>query len=236
MQNNCDTVKTDVWKKKMEELDMLFNNWRKKHSVDNSEFTKYDFVSKDSFTEDGPIIPELYYNTSKRILLIGKESNVTEAGKNRDGKAEANGGFYVRESVLSTTQNGKKFVTPLAKIYNAIITGDFDHPNSTLEGLQYAAFMNLNKRGGPSKCDPNILMAYSREYQELIAQEIALLDPHMIVCCGAPCYRIVTSEIKSQIKGIPVLLVFHPSAFRISDKAKLEKIKNELNKYTGIQP
>lgn len=234
MQLDCNMEKTVCdWMQKMEEMDILFSQWRQKHSDDNSELTKYDFVSKNSFTVDGPIVPELYYNAPKRILLVGKEPNVSGTEKNGDGKAEANGGFYVQESVLCTTQNGHKFVTPLAKIYNAIITGDFDRPNSSLEGLRYAAFMNLNKRGGPSECDPKVLMAYSCKFQELIAQEIALLDPHLIVCCGAQCYRIVTSEIKSQIKGIPILSVFHPS-YRRSDKVKLERIKNELNKFTDI--
>lgn len=233
MSENCDTVTPSVdWKLKTRELNELFLAWQQQHCLEESENTRYARISKDSFTEDGPIVPELYYASSTKILFIGKESNIEHSGKDENGMIRADETFYTRNVALHPEITPRTFVKNLAKLYNALKTGNYEIPDSDTGKLKDAAFINLNKRGGLATCSHRVLRAYTKRYKDWIVEEITLLAPDLIVCCGADCYNIVVSEIAvgSKIGGIPVLAAYHPSA-RVSDNEKLDKIKRELDKF-----
>lgn len=234
MQTNYDTIKTPViWMQKMVELNNLFLSWQHQHSQDDSDKSKYKIINRDSFTEDGPIVPELYYASQKKILFIGKESNIENSGVLKNGQIIADEIFYTREVVLDPKRTPRKFVKNLAKLYNALKSGNYEVVDSNTDSLKEAAFINLNKRGGLATCSHRILRAYTKRYKDWIVEEITLLAPDLIVCCGADCYNIVVSEIavRSKIAGIPVLAAYHPSA-RVSDNEKFDRIKGELDKFT----
>lgn len=233
MQASCDTVhSTADWERKTDELGTLFHAWRQEQCAESSDNTRYTKISKNSFTEDGPIVPELYYAAPKKILFIGKESNIERSGKYEKGKITADEIFYTRNVVLHPEIKPRGFVKNLAKLYNALKTGNFEIPDSNTDSLKDAAFLNLNKRGGLSACSYRILRAYTQKYKDWIVEEITLLAPDLIVCCGSDCYNIVVSEIaeRAKIGGIPVLAAYHPSA-RVSDREKLERLKAELEKF-----
>lgn len=232
MQTGDNTTNSAVdWELKTKELYNLLLAWKDQHCTEKSDHTRYAKISKNSFTEDGPIVPELYYTSRRKILFIGKESNIEGASANGSEVLTADGSFYTRNVVLNPDIKPRTFVINLAKIYNSLITDNYEIPNSDTENLKYAAFINLNKRGGLKSCSRRILRAYTQEYRDKIIEEIVLLAPDLIVCCGIDCYNIVKAKLAehSKISGIPVLSSYHPSA-RVSDNEKLERIKNEIEK------
>ncbi|MDR1347072.1 MAG: hypothetical protein LBJ63_01385 [Prevotellaceae bacterium] len=48
------------------------------------------------------------------------------------------------------------------------------------------AFVNAKKHFGGAVCDDGKLQEYILQYEEFLAKEIEILNPHIIVCCGTP--------------------------------------------------
>lgn len=64
--------------------------------------------------------------------------------------------------------------------------------------LNDIAYMDLNKRGGFDSYNPRVLERYVIDYGGFIRQEIAILDPDWIVCCGTFGYVRSVLGIKDQ--------------------------------------
>lgn len=208
------------------ELEKLFDEWRKRHI---SEDYSNDKISKNNFIPDGIIDEASYMQSPKKILFIAKEAACLD--KTEKTTAEENfeaaqkDGFWCRRVVLEK-EGGTRFSSGLALLANAILNENFETPEKDISALRYVAFMNINKRGGFTECDPKLLRDYAQNYKDLIDREIRIISPDIIVCCGSDV-RDCLSGVDS-CKSLPVLEVYHPSARYKTDTDRLKKLEDEL--------
>ena len=88
--------------------------------------------------------------------------------------------------------------------------------------------MNLNKRGGFTKCHQRILREYVQKYRDLIEEEIKIISPDIIVCCGVGIRDdLLKKYVHIPDENVPVLEVYHPS-YAISYENFLSKLKTEF--------
>ena len=208
------------------ELEKLFDEWRKRHI---SEDYSNDKISKNNFIPDGIIDEASYMQSPKKILFIAKEAACLD--KTEKTTAEENfeaaqkDGFWCRRVVLEG-EGGTRFSSGLALLANAILNENFETPEKDISALRYVAFMNINKRGGFTECETELLRDYAQNYKDLIDREIKIISPDIIVCCGSDV-RDCLSEVDA-CKSLPVLEVYHPSARYKTDTDRLKKLEDEL--------
>lgn len=128
--------------------------------------------------------------------------------------------------VLGEEKRGTSFSSGLALLANAILNENFETPEKDISALRYVAFMNINKRGGFTRCQIRRLAACVEKYKDLIDREIRIISPDIIVCCGSDV-RTCLSNIDS-CKSVPVLEVYHPSYWFVKDTDKLKKLEDEF--------
>ena len=78
---------------------------------------------------------------------------------------------------------------------------------------EYAAMMNINKRGGFRNCKFENLLQYADIYSDKINKQIEILDPEIIVFLGREFFdnRDEVLNIIEQCKGRKVCFHYHPS-------------------------
>ena len=213
----------------------LRTKWIGRHSRDNDDSPSLDrLVCKNSFTDDGIIDDAACLASDDKVLIISKESNVF--GKRPEGNDLplhsfcANGGFWLSDVLndLETPDGfGVKYINGLAVICNGILNDDFANPNTCWDNLRKCAYINLNKRGGFSKCDPSVLAEYVERYKDLIAEQIRSIQPKIIVCCGKLVFDLLPKDF-----GFPEnpkkICAYHPSC-RISYINRLIKLDKAIN-------
>ena len=207
------------------ELEKLFDEWRKRHI---SEDYSNDKISKNNFIPDGIIDEASYMQSPKKILFIAKEAACLDKKKKtaeENFEAAQNDGFWCRRVVLGE-EGGTSFSSGLALLANAILNENFETPEKDISALRYVAFMNINKRGGFTECETELLRDYAQNYKDLIDREIKIISPDIIVCCGMGV-RDCLSEVDA-CKSLPVLEVYHPSARYKTDTDRLKKLEDEL--------
>lgn len=208
------------------ELEKLFDEWRKRHI---SEDYSNDKISKNNFIPDGIIDEASYMQSPKKILFIAKEAACLD--KTEKTTAEENfeaaqkDGFWCRRVVLEE-EGGTRFSSGLALLANAILNENFETPEKDISALRYVAFMNINKRGGFTECETELLRDYAQNYKDLIDREIKIISPDIIVCCGIGVRRCLSGV--DACKSLPVLEVYHPSARYKTDTDRLKKLEDEL--------
>lgn len=206
------------------ELEKLFDEWRKRHI---SEDYSNNEISKNNFIPDGIIDEASYIQSPKKILFVAKEAACLKKENTIEENFEIaqNDGFWCRRVVLGE-EGGTRFSSGLALLANAILNENFETPEKDISALRYVAFMNINKRGGFTSCQPGRLAAYAKKYKDLIDREIRIISPDIIVCCGSDV-RTCLSNIDS-CKSVPVLEVYHPSYWFVKDTDKLKKLEDEF--------
>ena len=208
------------------ELEKLFDEWRKRHI---SEDYSNDKISKNNFIPDGIIDEASYMQSPKKILFIAKEAACLKKGNTIEKNFEIaqNDGFWCHRVALGE-EGGTRFSSGLALLANAILNENFETPEKDISALRYVAFMNINKRGGFTECEPDLAAyaAYVEKYKDLIDREIRIISPDIIVCCGMGV-RDCLSGVDS-CKSLPVLEVYHPSARYKTDTDRLKKLEDEL--------
>lgn len=208
------------------ELEKLFDEWRKRHI---SEDYSNDKISKNNFIPDGIIDEASYIQSPKKILFIAKEAACLDKRKKtaeENFETAQKDGFWCRRVVFGEEESGTSFSSGLALLANAILNENFETPEKDISALRYVAFMNINKRGGFTSCQPGRLAAYAKKYKDLIDREIRIISPDIIVCCGSDV-RTCLSNIDS-CKSVPVLEVYHPSYWLVKDTDKLKKLEDEF--------
>lgn len=215
------------------EITELFEKWKKEQAIETDEdYNNYKFenVSKTSFLPDGIIDVKMYFNASKKVLFIAKEANW--GGSDTENKVEGCDGDFWLQSVVTNTGEfaGKEtnFSKGLAMLYNAYITNSFDSPDYSHNGLKNVAFINLNKRGGYSFCSYQTLVGYVQRYGKHIAEQIDLINPDIIICCGTKLVDIVKRYAKPNCSA-KIIGVYHPSYYGISKSAHLKMLECALN-------
>ncbi len=226
MENKLNNIKT---------LDKLFAEWKKKQAGEGDEsFKSYEYrnVSKESFDPDGIIDEDEYRlcESGKRILFIAKEGNIG-GSSDHNTICKNNDQFWLR-CVVNRIADYKQnlFSRRIAMLYNAFSMNNYQHINKNHDRLRSAAFMNLNKRGGYTHCNDSVLEAYTERYAEYIAEEIEIIKPNVIICCGRIVKELLEKHVVHQLKYSPRLVeVYHPSHFRISDAEYLRLFNQAIN-------
>ena len=211
----------------------LFEKWKKEQTIETDEdYNSYKFekISKTSFLPDGIIDSEKYFSASKKVLFIAKEANW--GGNNTENEVNGTNSDFWLQSVVNNTgaYAGKEtnFSKGLAMLYNAYITNSFDSPDYSHNGLKNVAFINLNKRGGYSFCSYPTLVGYAQKYGKYIAEQIDLINPDIIICCGIALVDIVKKYAKPNCSA-KIIGVYHPSYYGISKSAHLKMLECALN-------
>ncbi len=208
----------------------LFNDWHKKHKNEpDAEYNLYKNgnVDKESFCRDGIINESAYSSADKKILFIAKEGN--EGRGSNSTNVNINCDFWL-QGVANGVYGTTYFARRLAILANAYHNDEYTNPNNDIKILNKCAFMNLNKRGGYSRCSWNTLEHYTEKYACFIRNEIAIIAPKLIVCCGKNLKALL--EDNKLIPDLPesakTIEVYHPSYFVISNKRYIEALGNVL--------
>lgn len=192
-------------KDKYNSIEELFNEWKKAHLEDVDEFIINKTFSKGMKSEfKGSFCFDGYIGERKNVnlLFICRESNV-------DGKAEINDTFWIRQIVNERKTKYFKCINGLAEEFNEDI---FD-----------CAYININKRGGISRCCMNRLKNYAALYENYILKEIELLKPKKIIILGNMPNSIIEIIKKSRVEIYKY--PFHPCVYRKNELAKIKEYK-----------
>ena len=166
----------------------------------------------DWFFPDGLVGDEAAWLTAPvKVLYILKEGNLRKPPKDF--------GFWFKRIAADDT---KHIIKKRIRLMQQVITSS--------DNLSVTAYMNLNKNGGRSKTDNRLLKAYATHsaIAPLIKEQIEILAPHVIVCCG--CYVMVW-HILGEMVPYRVVGTWHPSCWGSHEKYR-EKF---LEKWEGIR-
>lgn len=238
-----------------ERLTELFDKWKE---IQKNE-PEYDYnrtgIAKDSFTKDG-IVDENVWNglpEGKKVLYILREANGNATEMEEEGKRVDDGKFWFQECVTGKETKVTDNIFQRIKEMQRIIRKPALKAKSDKKILREVAYMNLNKRGGGASVDWKIFNDYIEKYKEYIKEEIAIINPDIIVCCGTywslidnVCglykgerkkkwvpgnkkdFYYEKAEIKNENKEViceaTVINIYHPSA-RISKKDYIERFE-----------
>jgi len=191
-------------------LENLFARWK---AVQLQEAKALGLEHPDWFFPDGLVGDEsAWLNAPVKVLYILKEGNLTEPPKDF--------GFWFKRIAADDTGH---IIKKRIQLMQREIAGNDD--------LSAIAYMNLNKSGGKSVTDFNWLQAYAAHpaIASLIREQIDILAPVVIVCCG--CYGLVAGILG---EDAPYRLVdmWHPSDHFKSDEAYKAKFKKEWERIT----
>ena len=166
------------------QLKELFESWKQEHKNDNEYKCETTGIAKDSFTPDGMVNEEtwnqLHTENKKKVLYLLREANGNTSTLQEDGKSVDNGKFWFKQCI-DENNVGNIIFKRIAGIQRIIQN---DIKSDGIEILKQVAYMNINKRGGGSTVDWKILNEYAHKYKKQIMQEICILKPDIIVCCG----------------------------------------------------
>lgn len=140
------------------EIENLFEEWYAKQCRDEKGV-------KSSFIYDGSLSNENL--DSHKILFVCRESHDKSEGMKKD--------FWFKNVVWGNVTGGGKYYNCMDMIAGYIGKDIF---------LKECAYMNINKKGGNSKCDFKALEEYAEKYRGFITREIEVLNPKCIVILG----------------------------------------------------
>lgn len=208
-----------------EKKDELFRAWKLAHDEELDTSYISGTVPKEAFLPDGIIDQKQYVASREKLLFIAKEAYWFAPNDSAEKSAEyvKNANFWHQE-VAFGNEKETMFSKRLSMLANALISGDYGTVNKNHKALQTVAVMNLNKRGGFSYCVWNTLESYVSKYRSYIEQEIQIIAPDRIICCGDAVrwllekYIIVSPKVK-------ITTVSHPSYFALSDLEYLRQLE-----------
>ena len=232
---------------KTEELKALFEEWKDCHANESdNEYLEYhkeekgspNYIPKQNFISDW-ILDEPKYNAAQtKILYIAKECNaykLKKADKDKEIEEEIDldyEDFWAKKEVEDCVYRNIPLTNTLLKgiamLNNAIINNDYFKPNKNPASLLNIAFMNLNKRGGLNNCVWDTLYGYVEKYKDKISEQIRIIDPDIIICCGQSVKEDIVDKFHLAETKVKVVWAYHPSYRRISDISKLEKLKENM--------
>lgn len=208
----------------MENLELkmkkLFEKWKQVHKDD--KLYEYDtpsidgkIIPKENFISDGFCVSNVIKENT--ILYIAKESHE-----------------YDKDSIINKEKiNEYKY---LKKCFADNKNTSFP---SRIRGMQEIlgkdikdmTFMNINKRGGFSYTNMAVLNTYAMQFSDNIVNEIEIINPELIICCGIGLKRIINMVYTKCDKELnrPIVEVNHPS-YVISKEKYLDSFREELRK------
>lgn len=208
----------------MENLELkmkkLFEKQKQEHKDD--KLYEYDtpsidgkIIPKENFISDGFCVSNVLKENT--ILYIAKESHE-----------------YDKDSIINKEKiNEYKY---LKKCFADNKNTSFP---SRIRGMQEIlgkdikdmTFMNINKRGGFSYTNMAVLNTYAMQFSDNIVNEIEIINPELIICCGIGLKRIINMIYTKCDKELnrPIVEVNHPS-YVISKEKYLDSFREELRK------
>ena len=195
-------------------LDCLFDLWKSAQSTDeDNENNPNSRVADNIFCPDG-FLSKSQKQGPCPVLFICRESHV-------DDNASSDQEFWMQKVA---NDDDKSFYNSLhdrhAKSaytkYNNCLDGLLEKYNAKYNkkcSLNNCSYMNINKRGGSSKCDINNLSAYADKYSEFIKREIKIIDPDKIIICGKLNDDIIKNIISDSQKTNYCVYERHPSVY-----------------------
>lgn len=139
-------------------LNDLFEKWYKYQcETEQKEDTAFIFDGSLSDT----------YIDQHDILFVCRESHTTVNCKETY--------FWLKNVVDGKCKGGKKYYNCINMIAT-YIKGTTD--------LNKCAYMNINKKGGTTKCRFDLLNEYAKKYRNYIIKEIEIINPNCIVILG----------------------------------------------------
>ena len=205
------------------------NDWKKQHRLELDEayreYCSNPNIPKETFMEDGIVDDHQYFSTEKKILFIAKEANWYSAteSSNEFQNRSLNSSFWLRDVAIGKIAS-TMFSNKISLLANAILSDNYTEPNTNYEILNKIAFINLNKRGGFSRCVWATLEGYVKTYASYISQEIDLISPSLIVCCGEGVKWLLDKYIRLS-SHTKVITVYHPSSFALSYEEYLYQLE-----------
>jgi len=236
------------------ELELLFGRWQERMEKKNS-FTKDGILYKNDLSEDEAI--KKWTESSKRVIFLLKDQHQYGEQKwiedirywlkdvNWENKENWNAQACANRNLKS------KFFKNIAYILWGLIKVDKDndwlyhevenHHNEVKELLanQPFALVECKKDPGGPICRDPILRQHIKTYGDLLKEEIAVLNPNMIVCTNGIIYdfvlkmfpenELVSIENHNSIRfhpqsGTLIFCSYHPSA----------RYKNNNEIYNGV--
>lgn len=218
---------------KAEQLKELFEKWQEDQKSEEfeseAEYFKYHkkhpgdagYIPKGYFICDGIIFEDAFETANPTILFLGKECN-SHKRNDKSIESKTDNSSWMKE------QTDVRFIKGLALLSNAIIDDNYTVPNKDLKSLRNVALINLNKRGGYDTCLWRTLKGYVAKYCQVIKEEIEIINPDYIICCGEDVKLLVDKYHLAD--GRNIKLTYHPSCYCKSDIDKLDYLK------TGVKP
>ena len=190
------------------EIETLFSKWKERHIADDDfAMNMPNLYIKEAFVRDGVPFPDNYFELpfEKKILFVLKESNYPDVL----------GDYSQVDRYCDFANTGVdnwrgKIREKFATIYNATMV-----PGEKLkltEAIKYVAFININKRGGGASSNKKTLGQYATKYKDLIKEQIELINPMYIVCCGT--YNFMLNNVYEGVaptNSVTLIKMYHPS-------------------------
>ena len=149
----------------MDRFAELFNRWRN---------SKKEYIG--NFSEDGIIDEKQWNNSSKKVLVVLKETN----DYSNDLRALIRDHWKGTKNYL--WQNVGRWAYGIQKTTKTFIPGRSDADAHRNEALLSSAVINLKKTKGGSNSDMNEVRKYAIEDANFIREEIDLINPEVIIC------------------------------------------------------
>lgn len=199
---------------------------------------KWQGESREPITKDGLMVKpggldvnQLWEHSAKRVMFLLKDQPNSQGDDTRNWLIGDN------KRVKNNRELKSKFLKRLSWLLYSITYNQPEYWNITLKQAQECfltvpfAFIETKKQSGRSLIKDKELMRYLEKYGHFLIEEIKLLDPNIIVCCGGPQYHFVLNTLYSKdmlerfdenVYLVPeenkiILYVPHPSA-RVSDE------------------
>lgn len=203
-----------------EKMKKLFEKWKQDHKDD--KLYEYDtpsidgkIIPKENFISDGFCVSNVIKENT--ILYIAKESHEYDKNSIID-KDKINEYEYLKNCFADNKNTS--FPSRIREMQEIL---DKDINDMT--------FMNINKRGGFSYTNMAVLNTYAMQFSDNIVNEIEIINPELIICCGIGLKRIINMVYTKCDKELnrPIVEVNHPS-YDISEEKYLDSFREELRK------
>jgi hypothetical protein len=185
------------------------------------------------FIHDGIINEEAYCKSAPRILFLLKESNddYTEIALEKGSVNPADGNSTLFWRKLNIMQ----YI--LQQTWNGISVNKDDIENCKNKLLKGIAYINIKKNAeNKSVSDISDLFIYAENDAEFLQEQITLLSPQIIVCCGTKALynKIYPENCSFLVYGVShtkeylVIDSYHPSYYGESFENLFQWLSNSM--------
>lgn len=174
-----------------EKIDVLLEKWQAESS---EPITKDGLMNKPG----GLDVNKLWEHSSKRIMFLLKDQPYSYGDDTRNWL------IGDLDHIRKNRELEIKFLRRLAWLIYAIAYNKPKYWNISLEQAKECfltfpfAFIETKKESGVSAIKNKDLMCYIKKYSHFLIEEIEILNPNIIVCCGGPQYHFALNILYSK--------------------------------------